>query len=85
MLHGQREISYSEITVTIGKAIGQPSLKYVKLTREQFSAPSRKWECRELGKSIGGNGRVNRLWLHQATGATITTHDHSYIVRNFRS
>ena len=35
-LHGQRDISYREVTAIIGKAIGQPNLKYVKLTREQF-------------------------------------------------
>ena len=35
-LHGQRDMSYSEVTTIIGKAIGQPNLKYVKLTREQF-------------------------------------------------
>jgi uncharacterized protein YbjT (DUF2867 family) len=35
-LHGQRDISYGEITSIIGKAIGKPDLNYVTLTREQF-------------------------------------------------
>lgn len=35
-LHGQRDISYGEITSILGKAIGKPDLKYVKLTDDQF-------------------------------------------------
>ncbi|HKW16465.1 MAG TPA: NAD(P)H-binding protein [Terriglobales bacterium] len=35
-LHGQRDISYGEITSVIGKAIAKPDLKYAQLTPEQF-------------------------------------------------
>src|SRR6266498_2851537 len=35
-LHGQRDLSYGEITKTIGKAIGKPDLQYTKLTPNQF-------------------------------------------------
>jgi len=35
-LHGQRDLSYGEITSIIGKAIGKPNLNYVTLTPEQF-------------------------------------------------
>jgi uncharacterized protein YbjT (DUF2867 family) len=35
-LHGQRDISYGEITSILGKAIGKPDLSYVKLTDDQF-------------------------------------------------
>lgn len=35
-LHGQRDISYGEITSVIGKAIGKPDLKYQQLSLEQF-------------------------------------------------
>src|SRR5258707_737765 len=35
-LHGQRDLSYGEITSIIGKAIGKPDLNYVTLTPEQF-------------------------------------------------
>lgn len=35
-LHGQRDISYTEITNVIGKAIGKPDLKYVQLSPDQF-------------------------------------------------
>jgi uncharacterized protein YbjT (DUF2867 family) len=35
-LLGQRDLSYSEITAIIGKAIGKPDLKYATLTQEQF-------------------------------------------------
>lgn len=35
-LHGQRDLSYAEITSIIGKAIGKSDLNYVTLTREQF-------------------------------------------------
>lgn len=35
-LHGNRDLSYSEVTAVIGKAIGKPDLKYVRLTPEQF-------------------------------------------------
>jgi uncharacterized protein YbjT (DUF2867 family) len=35
-LHGQRDLTYAEITAIIGKAIGEPGLKYSKLTSDQF-------------------------------------------------
>lgn len=35
-LHGQRDLSYAEITSVIGKAIGKPDLKYSQLSPEQF-------------------------------------------------
>ncbi len=35
-LHGQRDLSYGEITSIIGKAIGKPDLNYVTLTYDQF-------------------------------------------------
>jgi uncharacterized protein YbjT (DUF2867 family) len=35
-LHGQRDISYTEATSIIGKAIGKPGLKYVQLSDEQL-------------------------------------------------
>ena len=35
-LHGQRDLSYGEMTTIIGKAIGKTNLNYATLTREQF-------------------------------------------------
>jgi hypothetical protein len=35
-LHGQRDLTYTEVTAAIGKAIGKPDLKYVQLTGDQF-------------------------------------------------
>ena len=35
-LHGQRDLSYNEVTSIIGKAIGKPDLRYVLLTGDQF-------------------------------------------------
>ncbi len=35
-LHGERDLSYGEITSILGKAIGKTDLKYSKLTGEQF-------------------------------------------------
>jgi uncharacterized protein YbjT (DUF2867 family) len=35
-LHGQRDLSYGDMTGIIGKAIGKPNLNYVTLTRDQF-------------------------------------------------
>jgi uncharacterized protein YbjT (DUF2867 family) len=35
-LHGQRDLSYAEITSILGKAIGKRDLNYVTLTRDQF-------------------------------------------------
>jgi len=35
-LHGQRDLSYGEITTIIGEALGKPNLNYVTLTRDQF-------------------------------------------------
>jgi len=34
-LQGQRDLSYSEVAATIGKAIGKPDLKYVQLNDDQ--------------------------------------------------
>ena len=35
-LHGQRDLSFGEITSILGKAIGKRDLNYVTLTRDQF-------------------------------------------------
>lgn len=35
-LHGQRDLNFTEVTATIGKAIGKPDLKYAHLTGDQF-------------------------------------------------
>jgi uncharacterized protein YbjT (DUF2867 family) len=35
-LHGQRDLSYAEVTAIIGKAIGKPDLKYTQLDSDQF-------------------------------------------------
>lgn len=35
-LHGQRDISYAEVTAAIGRAIGKPDLEYAHLTGDQF-------------------------------------------------
>ena len=35
-LHGQRDLSYTDITSTIGKGIGKPDLKYVQIKDAQF-------------------------------------------------
>ncbi len=37
-LLGQRDISYSEVAVAIGKALGKPDLKYVQVADDQFRA-----------------------------------------------
>jgi uncharacterized protein YbjT (DUF2867 family) len=37
-LLGQRDLSYNEITSTIGKTIGKPDLKYVQISDDQFQA-----------------------------------------------
>jgi uncharacterized protein YbjT (DUF2867 family) len=35
-LHGQRDLTYTEVAATIGEAIGNPDLKYVHITGDQF-------------------------------------------------
>ena len=35
-LQGQRDLSYADVTAIIGKAIGKPDLKYMKISSEQF-------------------------------------------------
>lgn len=35
-LQGQRDLNYTEVTATIGKAVGKPDLKYAHLTGDQF-------------------------------------------------
>jgi uncharacterized protein YbjT (DUF2867 family) len=35
-LHGQRDLTYTEVTAAIGKAISKPDLKYTQLTSDQF-------------------------------------------------
>lgn len=37
-LLGQRDLSYNEVTSSIGKTIGKPDLKYVQVTDDQFRA-----------------------------------------------
>lgn len=37
-LLGQRDLSYNEVTSSIGKAIGKPDLKYVQIGGDQFRA-----------------------------------------------
>lgn len=37
-LLGQRDLSYNEVTSSIGKAIGKPDLKYVQINDDQFRA-----------------------------------------------
>lgn len=37
-LHGERDLSYAEMTAILGKAIGRPNLKYSQITPEQFRA-----------------------------------------------
>lgn len=49
-LHGQRDLSYGEITSIIGKTIGKPNLNYVTLTREQFRDALKK----HMGMTDGG-------------------------------
>jgi uncharacterized protein YbjT (DUF2867 family) len=35
-LHGQRDLTYTEVAATVGEAIGKPDLKYVHITGDQF-------------------------------------------------
>jgi uncharacterized protein YbjT (DUF2867 family) len=35
-LHGQRDLSYGEVTAILGKATGKPDLKYSRISYEQF-------------------------------------------------
>lgn len=35
-LHGQRDLSYTEVTAIIGKAIGKPDLRYAQVSGDQF-------------------------------------------------
>jgi uncharacterized protein YbjT (DUF2867 family) len=35
-LHGQRDLSYSDLAPIIGKAIGKPNLRYVQMSDDQF-------------------------------------------------
>jgi uncharacterized protein YbjT (DUF2867 family) len=35
-LHGQRDLTYTEVAATVGEAIGKPDLKYVQITGDQF-------------------------------------------------
>ncbi len=37
-LLGQRDLSYNEVTSSIGKTIGKPDLKYVQISDDQFQA-----------------------------------------------
>lgn len=51
-LHGQRDLSYGEITAIIGKAVGKPDLKYVKLTPEQFHGALQRMGMSENAASL---------------------------------
>lgn len=81
-LHGQRDLSYAEITAIIGKAIDMPDLKYSRLTYEQFEGVLRRLGMSEnaagllaeLTESLD-SGYINMLEKRSARNTTPTSYE----------
>jgi uncharacterized protein YbjT (DUF2867 family) len=82
-LHGQRDLSYGEITSIIGKAIGKPDLNYVTLSYDQFRDALKKHMgmsdsaanlMEEMAESMD-NGYLHPLETRSARNTTPTSYE----------
>jgi uncharacterized protein YbjT (DUF2867 family) len=88
-LHGQRDISYGEITSVIGKAIAKPDLKYQQLSSEQFRdtlvrigmSDNVAGALTELAQAID-SGHVKPLEPRSPRNTTPTSYE-KFVVENF--
>jgi len=81
-LHGHRDLTYSEVAATIGKAIGKSDLKYVQLPDDQFRAVLTQMGMSEqfaklLLEMIGAlnSGHMRALESRAAQNTTPTTYE----------
>jgi uncharacterized protein YbjT (DUF2867 family) len=88
-LHGQRDISYTEATEIIGKAIGKPDLAYLQLPDEQVRAaliqtgmsPNVADLILELSEALN-TGRVVALEQRSAENTTATSFE-AFVAEEF--
>ena len=81
-LHGERDISYNEVTSLIGKAIGRPDLAYSKLSPSEFQAAMEQMGASanvaglvvELGNAIN-SGHIKMLEPRSASNTTATSYE----------
>jgi uncharacterized protein YbjT (DUF2867 family) len=88
-LHGQRDLTYREITAIIGKAIGKPDLEYAEITADQFRGALLQMGMSanmadlllELTDSLN-NGHIKMLEPRSPQSTTPTTYE-TFVARNF--
>jgi len=79
-LHGERDISYHEVTAIIGKAIGKPELAYKELSSAEFRAALEQMGASanvagliaELGEALN-SGHIKMLEPRSASTSTATS------------
>jgi uncharacterized protein YbjT (DUF2867 family) len=81
-LHGERDLSYNDVTSIIGKAIGKPGLVYKELASEEFRAVLEQMGVSanvagliaELGESIN-SGHIKMLEPRSLSTSTATSYE----------
>jgi uncharacterized protein YbjT (DUF2867 family) len=88
-LQGQRDLSYSEITVILGKAIGKPDLKYSRLTSQQFRGVLMQMGMSENSASLLAemsesmdSGLIKPLEARSARNTTPTSYE-TFVAESF--
>jgi uncharacterized protein YbjT (DUF2867 family) len=81
-LHGQRDLTYTEVAGIVGQAIGKPDLKYVRLPDEQTA---QALSSMGMSKNVAGlilemaqainRGHVKMLEQRSARNTTPTSYD----------
>jgi len=81
-LHGERDVSYNEVTAIIGKAIGKPELAYKELSSSEFQAALEQMGVSanvagliaELGEAVN-SGHIRMLEPRSASTSTSTSYE----------
>jgi uncharacterized protein YbjT (DUF2867 family) len=81
-LHGERDVSYNEVTAIIGNAIGKPELAYKELSSSEFQAALEQMGVSanvagliaELGEALN-SGHIRMLEPRSASTSTATSYE----------
>jgi uncharacterized protein YbjT (DUF2867 family) len=81
-LHGERDISYNEVTAIIGKAIGKPELAYKELSSSEFQAALEQMGVSanvagliaELGEALN-SGHIKMFDPRSSSNSTATSYE----------
>lgn len=81
-LHGERDLSYNEVTSIIGKAIGRPELAYRELSPSEFQAALEQMGASanvaglvvELGNALN-SGHIKMLEPRSSSSTTATSYE----------